>query len=119
MEEKILTMAGLAAGAGEEERPLLEMLCTAETDRWRQRLQADHTPESCGAAFWCAAALCAAADLAQSRGCDGVESFAAGEVSVRGTGANSASADALRRTAERLMAPYVREESVVFRRVRG
>ena len=110
MSGDILMLAQAASSAGEEELPLLQTLCEAARRRW-----------DCGAAFTCAAAFTAAADLPGSRGCGAAIAFAAGDVSVKGRTAADAAALAqeLRRTAARLMAPYVEAEDFCFRGVRG
>nr|WP_326186010.1 hypothetical protein [uncultured Oscillibacter sp.] len=119
MNETILELARAVAGAGADEA-LLSALCGLAAERWRLRLRPGVTEEDCGGAFCCAAAYTAAADLAVSRGGDGLESFTAGEVSVRlGTAARGAAGLALRQAAERLMAPYVEPEDFSFRSVRG
>lgn len=121
MREEILTLARAVSGAGEAEEALLEPLCRAAYLRWEARLRPGLTPEACGAAFACAAAFTAAADLAAGRGGGAVAAFTAGDVSVRGRGAAetaSLSRD-LRRTAEGLMAPYAEEADFCFRGVRG
>ena len=83
----------------------------------------DHqwTAEGCGKAFPCAVAFTAAADLAAARGGEGVSGFTAGSVSVRIRGAaeSCALAESLRRTAERLMAPFAVPDDFCFRGVRG
>ena len=79
------------------------------------------TAEDCGKAFPCAVAFTAAADLAAARGGEGVSGFTAGSVSVRIRGAaeSCALAESLRRTAERLMAPFAVPDDFCFRGVRG
>lgn len=61
------------------------------------------------------------ADLAAARGGEGVSGFTAGSVSVRIRGAaeSCALAESLRRTAERLMAPFAVPDDFCFRGVRG
>ena len=119
--ETILTLAKVLSGAGEDEEPLLEALCQAAERQWERRLRPGVTAEDCGEAFPCAAAFTAAADLAAARGGDGVSGFTAGSVSVRIRSAaeSCALAESLRRTAERLMAPFAAPEDFCFRGVRG
>ena len=96
------------SGAGEAETALLEALCQAAEAEWTGRLREGMAAEDCGTAFPCAAAFTAAANLAAGRGGGGaVASFKAGDVSVEGRGGadGAALAEALRNTAERLMAP--------------
>ena len=120
MGEQILELAMTVAGAGEEERALLEPLCAAAETAWTARLREGVTAEACGSAFCCAAAFTAAADFAVSR-FGGVREFTAGEISVKGRNVSDAAelAHALRQTAERLMAPYAAEADFAFRGVRG
>lgn len=121
MREEILALARALSGAGEAEEALLEPLCRAARSRWESRLKPGLAPEDCGAAFACAAAFTAAADLAAGRGGGAAGSFTAGSLSVKGRGAaeTAALAQGLRRTAEELMAPYARPEGFCFRGVRG
>lgn len=108
MSERILELAMAASGAGETERALLELLCAAAEAAWRDRLREGVAAEDCGEALICAAAFTAAADLAGGGG--GVASFSAGDVSVKvqDGGERLKTAQSLRRSAERLMEPYVR-----------
>lgn len=118
VEEEILKLALAAGGAAEEERELLSRLCAAARRSWEERLRRGLRAEDCGEAFPCAAALTAAADLIACRGGgDRVESFTAGEISVRTAGISPAGE--LRETAERLMAPYTAAEGFCFQGVRG
>ncbi len=120
MHETILELARTVSGAGEAEAAVLDALCRAAEAAWQRRLPEGTAPEDCGTAFSCAAAFTAAADLAAGRS-GAVASFKAGDVSVEGrSGADGAAlAEALRRTAEHLMAPYAVEADFAFRRVRG
>lgn len=116
-----MTLARAVSGAGETERALLELLCLAARERWEARLRSGVTAADCGAAFLCAAAMTAAADLAAGREDGNVSAFTAGEISVKGRGAAEAAAlaETLRRTAARLMAPYAEAEDFCFKGVRG
>ena len=101
--------------------PLLEALCQAAEAVWTARLRDGVSVESCEEAFCCAAAFTAAADYAVGQEADGVSGFSAGEVSVQMRNGNgrTAVADALRQTAERLMAPYAEPEDFCFKGVWG
>ena len=92
MEEQILAFVELMGGRGNEE--LL-------------------SPEACGPAFPVAAAWLVLAGL--EAGTDGVTSFSAGDLTVH-TGGDGAGA--MRRQAERLMAPYL-ADGFAFRGVLG
>lgn len=120
MEERILELARTVLGEQSDET-LLKALCAVAAERWRLRLRPEVTETDCGDAFCCAAAYTAAADLAVSRSGEGVESFTAGQVSIRmRTAAEYAGAGlALRQAAERLMAPYVEPEDISFKGVQG
>lgn len=120
MQEKILSLALAVSGAGEAERPLLEMLCDAAETFWKGRLRDGVTVENCLESFCCAAAFTAAAELAAGQG-GGVSSFTVGAVSVKGCGGmeSAARAAALRETAERLMEPYAAVSGFCFKGVRA
>ena len=122
MDADILTLAGTVSGAGEAEQKLLEALCSAARQRWELRLRQGVTAEDCGTAFVCAVAFTAAADLMTGGRSGGeVASFTAGEISVKTASAaeRSGSAETLRQTAERLMAPYAEADDFSFKGVRG
>ena len=97
-QETALTLARELSGAGEAEEALLELLCQAAEQQWEKRLRPGMTTEDCGKAFPCAVAFTAAADLAAE---------------------SCALAESLRRTAERLMAPFAVPDDFCFRGVRG
>lgn len=117
MTERILAMARGIAGT--EENPLLEALCRAAEAAWTARLRSGVAPEDCAEPFCCAAAFTAAADYAVGQGADGVSGFSAGEVSVQLRGGQTAVAEALRQTAERLMVPYTEAADFCFKGVRA
>ena len=122
MDTDILTLAGMVSGAGEAEQGLLEALCSAARQRWELRLRQGVGAEDCGTAFICAVAFTAAADLMSGARCGGeVSSFTAGEISVKAASSaeRSCNAEALRKTAERLMAPYAESDDFSFKGVWG
>lgn len=121
MTEQILELACGITSPSEEERSLLETLCHAAAAAWTARLKDNVSAEDCGEAFLCAVAFAAAADFAVGRNSNGLESFTAGEISVRRSGSveGNSQAKALRKTAERLMAPYTKQETFAFKGVRG
>ncbi len=116
MHEEILTLAETLSGASEDETQTLALFCTAAEALWRRRLRGSVTPEECREAFLCAAALEAAAAMAQSR--SGAVRFTAGDVSVTETDGGQTAA-ALRREAERLMEPYAAGDGFAVLGVRG
>lgn len=119
MQEKILTLAAGITGAGEEERELLRALCETAEVLWKERLKTGMAAEACGEAFACAAAFSAAADFIACQG-SGVESFKVGEISVKPAASGGGEqAAALRKSAERLMAPYAAVEDFYFKGVQG
>ena len=105
-QEAILTLAKTLSGAGEDEEPLLEALCQAAEQWWKGRLLPGVTAEDCGEAYPCAAAFTAAADLAAA-------------VQVQSPAEAGTQAAELRRTAQRLMAPFTVPGDFAFRGVRG
>lgn len=118
MSEQILELTQGIVGT-EEENVLLEALCHAAETAWVSRLKRGITAEDCGEAFLCAVAFTAAADYMVSRGGDDVASFTAGEISIKKRECGEAQATALRKAAERLMAPYAATESFAFKGVQG
>ena len=80
LHQRVLELAEAMAQPEERERPLLEALCTAAEADAAGRLRDDLTPESCGFAYLCAAAMLAvsglpsappAAGAGQARPCGG------------------------------------------------
>lgn len=121
MQERILALAIGIVGASENEQQLLEALCIAAETAWVARLREGIAAEDCGEAFCCAVAFTAAADYIIGRSGNGVASFTAGEISIKGKDGSDGTiqAAALRQTAERLMTPYTEEKAFCFRGVRG
>lgn len=118
MHEAIFELAKALTQPAQAELPLLEALCAAAGAELAGRLREGLTPEDCGDAFRCAAALLAAAGLLPGREAGEAEQFSAGEVSLR-TGDGGQAASALRRQAEALMAPYWQDDGFAFLGVRG
>jgi len=121
MDTDILTLAGMVSGAGEAEQELLKALCSAARQRWALRLRQGVTEEDCGTAFACAVAFTAAADLMAGGSNGSVSNFTAGEISVKTASAaeRAGNAEALCRTAERLMTPFAESDDFSFKGVRG
>ena len=116
--ERILELAEAMTGPAEQERPLLEALCTAAEAEAAGRLREGLTPEDCGCAYLCAAAMLAAAGLLPCRDAGGAEQFTAGDVTIRTGGGCEAGAD-LRRQAAALMTGLWRDDGFAFAGVRG
>ena len=122
MQERILSLAAEICRAGEEDQPLLELLCVAAENFWTARLRDNVDTQTCQEAFLCAAAFTAAADfLSGSSAVMEAASFTAGEVTVKAKSAAEAKENTrqLRQAANRLMEPYVRPETFWFAGVRG
>lgn len=114
MNQEILALCrSLGVGEGEEE--LLLPLIQAAVGELTGRLKAGTAPGDCGSAFPLAAAMLAADALEGATGGRRVDSFTAGEVSVRMSGGGRG----LRAQAERLMEPWLRERGFAFQGVRG
>ena len=116
-----MKLAQAISAAETAEQGLLELLCTAAEQAWAERLREGLAPEDCGAAFQCAAAFTAAANLVGGRGGGAVSSFTAGVVSIQEAeaGQQGALAERMQQTAVRMMAPYVIADDFCFRGVRG
>ena len=120
LHERIVELAEMMVAPEEGERPLLEALCTAAETAAAGRLKEGLTPESCGPAYLCAAAMLAAAGMTACRDDGGVEQFTAGEVTIRtGGGGGCEAGAALRRQAAGLMAEYWRDDGFAFVGVKG
>lgn len=116
MTEEIMALC-LAMGADEGQRALLLPLIEAAAAGLAGRLKRGVSPADCGKAFLLAAAMAAMDGLEGAAGLDRVESFTAGEVSIRtgqGGGGDSRSARALG-----LLAPWLEETGFAFRGVDG
>ena len=101
----------LAAALGRrEETEELSLLCAAAVEELKGLLRDGVSMEDCGGAFPLAAAWMALAG-AQAAGDDGVESFTAGEVTIR-KGDGEARRKALRLQALQVMKPWLRDEGL-------
>ena len=119
MVEQILGLAALIARPEEEEKPLLEAMCTAAAADLTRRLRDGMKPEDCGDAFPCAAALLAAGGLLACRSGGDAEQFSVGDVSVRTGGGSCEAAAAMRRQAAAMMAGFCGDDEFAFLGVRG
>lgn len=101
----------LAGQLDDVQQSLLKALCHAQVHALTQRLKEGMRPEDCEESFVMAAAMLAAAAL---REIEEPEQFSAGDLTVyRRSGAD---AQVLRRHAEQLMIPHVKDR-VVFQGV--
>lgn len=113
MEEVLKLAAALGKREADEE---LSLLCAAAVEELTGMLREGCSPEECGGVFALAAAWMALAGL--GAGDDGVESFTAGEVSIRKED-GAQRRKALRMQAMEVMKPYLRDDGFVFRGVKG
>ena len=115
-----VTLALALGQLGQEEQARLEPLCRAAEAELEGRLRPGVAAADCGGAFPLAAAWLALAGLAAADGAGGVQRFSAGDVSVTQSAQGAAQrAEALRRQAEAVLAPYLRDDGFAFRGVRG
>ena len=121
MLEQIVHLAEAIVQPSETERPLLTALCAAAGAEIEGRLRDGISPEDCGDAFPCAAALLAAAGILSCRSGGDVEQFSVGDVSLRtgGGGQVCEAAAAMRRQAASMMAGYWGDDAFAFLGVRG
>ena len=120
MFEQIPVLAATIALPSDDERPLLEALCTAAMAEASRKLRPGLTAEDCGDAFLCAAAMTAAAGLLSCRSSGNVEQFSAGDVSLRSSSDDNCKAAAfIQKRAAELMAPYWVDDQFAFSGVRG
>ena len=121
MEEKILKLAKDLSGAGEAREETLKLLCAQAAEELAGRLREGLSAEDCGSAFPVAAAWLALSLLRGGESAEGVESFSAGDLTIRRAEGGAALEDAagLRRQAEEVMGPYLRDRAFSFRGVPG
>ena len=99
----------------------LQALCDLAEQELEGRLKNGITRADCGAAFTMGAAWLGLAGLCAAGAADEVESFTAGSLTIHhrdGGGAESRSLS-LRRQAEQVMRPYLRDEGFCFLGVQG
>jgi len=110
-------IVALAATLGKtEESDGLKSLCHVAAEELKGLLRPGLSAEDCGQAFVLAAAWLALAGLEASE--DGVESFRAGEVTVRKR-SGTLRQKALRMQALQVMKGYIDDPGFLFRGVRG
>ncbi len=113
--EKILEAASVLGGDGSEG---LKLLCAAAEAWILSRLREDVKPEEIEEIFILGAAMLALSAYRETGADGGVGSYSAGRVKVTCIGAEK-SGDALRKRAEAMLAPYIRDGQFVFLGVRG
>ena len=108
MTEQVYARAILMAGDLDEHRQeLLRVLCAANASAMEMRMRDNLTPEDCREEFVTAASLCALADMG---GFEEVTEFKAGDLTVKtGQQGWEQSAVSLRRQAEMMMAPWLKD----------
>lgn len=107
--EQVFAQALTLAGVLEDRQiRLLEVLCRSATASLAANLREGLTPEDCLADFTAAASLMALAAVSEAGEDVSVESFTAGDVSIRRE-KNSAAANCLRYQARVMMMPYTRD----------
>lgn len=102
----------LGAGAGRED--ILPALAQAACQQLNLRLRPGVTQEDCADVFPLAAAMLVMGTLEELEGESRVNSFTAGEVTIRCSGSGN-----LARAARQMMQPWTREEGFACRGVRG
>lgn len=108
LNEQIYAQALLLAGdLDTQQSKLLETMCGVSAASLDARLRDGITAEDCKAAYLAAAALLALAALSELDLRSNPEQFSVGDFSVK-TGSNAAAA-CLRRQAEMMIAPYLRD----------
>ncbi len=107
MKGAVFTQALLLAGdLDRRQQALLEVLCGAAVGFLRERLREGAAPEDHREEFVAAACLYALADLRDMEDA-GLEEFRAGDLTVKGSGRTGGMA--LRREAERMMKPWLKD----------
>ena len=104
-------------GCEDWDEELVQRMCQVAQTQLTARLRPGVTAEDCGGAFPIAAAWMALSALYAGGAAEEVESFSAGDLTIR-TGGGGRSL-ALEEQAGKLMAPYCRETAFAFRGVRG
>lgn len=107
--EQIFAQAVMLSGAIDaRQEALLRLLCTSAESALAVRLRNGIHPEDCKSDFIAAASLYALAALAETDELAGVESFTAGDVTVRRNNSNAASR-CLRYQADLMISPYSKD----------
>lgn len=121
MTEDILALVKALGRVDERDGDALEALCVQAEKELLGRLRDGLSRADCGGAFDLGAAWLVLAELCVASSAEEVESFTAGDLTIRkgdGSAAARRSRD-LRREGERVMAPYLKDRTFLFRGVRG
>ena len=119
MTQRILELAAKLGQIGEDEQAAAQVLCAAAQQELTGRLRPGADPErDCPDAFCMACGWLVLAGLAVGREAGEAQSFTAGDVTIR-RGEAGTQAQALRQQAERLMAPWLRDDGFLFCGVDG
>lgn len=110
--EMIRTLAAELCGLTEADEILCD-LCQAAVDSLRLRLKEGVTPESCGKAFWIAAAALAANAWQEGKGQAHITAFAMGSVSMQ----SGQEGDRFSTVALELLRPWLKDEGFAFQGV--
>lgn len=119
--EEILELAKALGKVGERDTETLKVLCRLALEELTGRLKEGVGAEECAPALALAAAWMALADLCVGECVDGVESFTAGGLTIR-RGEKTTPIErcaALRKRAELVLSPYLKDEQFSFLGVRG
>ena len=121
MAEETAELARQLGQVPEDRMEELQALCDLAEQELEGRLKSGITRAACGAAFTMGAAWLGLAGLCAAGAADEVESFTAGSLTIHhrdGGGAESRSLS-LRRQAEQVMRPYLRDDGFCFLGVQG
>ncbi len=121
MTQDIFALAKALGGLGDDTDEVLLRLCQAAEAGLTGRLKDGVTAEECEDAFLCASAWLALAGICAGRSTGETEAFTAGSLTIRqgAAGSQAKRADALRRQAELLMAPYTQCSGFCFMGAQG
>ena len=110
LRNQVFAQAKLLAGELDERHTaLLEVLCGAAAASLETRLRENVTVEDCAEEFVSAASLHALSDLQDADDAAVVEEFRAGDLTVKKGSRQTAASDSLRRQAENMMRPYLKD----------
>ena len=98
----------LAGSVTEQQKHMLDMLCTATAASLEARLRDGLTAEDCKADFIAAASLYALAALNEVGDTDRLEEISAGDLTLRKNSADAA-ANCLRNQAQIMIVPYLKD----------